>query len=101
VAKIAGMPSQVIALAQRVLQKLEENDINNNIQSILGEGSSDILLPITDTPVMKQVSQLTFFANDAERDAIIDALRKTDLMQMTPLEAMNFLNDLQRKARTY
>lgn len=100
VAKIAGMPPQVIDLARRVLHKLEENDINNNIQSILGEAASSVLVK-EPTVIAMPTSQLTFFASDEAKEALIDELKNVDVMRMTPLEAMNLLSELQRKARTY
>ncbi|MGB3368625.1 MAG: DNA mismatch repair protein MutS [Acidaminobacteraceae bacterium] len=49
VAKLAGIPDKVLKIAYSVLKKLEEHDINNNINSILNDSSSSSVADDTST----------------------------------------------------
>lgn len=80
VAQLAGLPRPVIVRAGEILKTLE------------GEHRVVPGLPADPDP-----SQLQLFA-DAWRHPMVDELRALDLDGMTPLEALNRLADLQRKA---
>ncbi len=72
VAKLAGVPDAVIERAKHCLSELVEN-----------RSAADL-------------SQISFA--DMQADEIRDILKKTDLNVLTPLEALNLLYTLQRKA---
>ena len=78
VAKMAGLPNSVILRASEILnhhiQKTSTNE-NNNIP--------------------KKQNQLTFFQEKELR--LREQLNAIDLNSMTPLEALNFLNDLKKE----
>lgn len=81
VAKLAGLPSAIIKKAKEYLRELEANGI--------------------EPPVMKlsesDEEQISFA--DIGADEVRRILRDTDLNTLTPIEAMNLLFELQRKAR--
>ncbi len=79
VAKLAGIPDSVIERAKICLSELIEQR---------GFVSQSVAVPDDD--------QISF--SDIQADEIRDMLRKTDLNTLTPLEAMNLLFTLQRKA---
>ncbi len=84
VAKLAGLPRPVIQRAQEVLMDLEGNETKRGtrkFRSLRG-----------DRPII----QMTLF--DAQ-PALLEELAKLDIDAISPLEALNKLYELQRKAR--
>ena len=81
VAKLAGVPNSVIDRAKQCLRELVEQ------QGIPAAA------PAASAPASDQIS-----FSDIQADEIREILRKTDLNTLTPLEAMNLLFTLQRKA---
>lgn len=80
VAKLAGLPEAVISKAKGYLKELEADGIS--------------ALPRADAADDGQIS----FA-DVGTDEIRQMLESADLNTLTPLEAMNLLFELQKKAR--
>ena len=88
VAKIAGMVPSVVKRAEQVLKELEANNTGEgvsrpkteNIQTAGGEGAQLSFFQLDD-PVLCQI-----------RDEIINL----DINALTPLEALNKLNDIKR-----
>ena len=85
VAKLAGVPDSVIDRAKHCLDELIENrGIAVLPEDHVRDAAADSL------------SQISFA--DLQADEIRETLRKTDLNTLTPLEALNLLYTLQRKA---
>jgi len=81
VARLAGLPKQVIVRANEIMRQLEQS------------GRQDELLDVGDAATM----QLALF-NEGP-DPIREEIEKADVNTMTPLEALNFLYALQQKAK--
>ncbi|NLM97680.1 MAG: DNA mismatch repair protein MutS [Halanaerobiaceae bacterium] len=96
VAKLAGLPDELIENASLILKQLEKN--KNTIDDTERRESS-----LTDRKNEEKKSQLSLFEEKKEEEyrLIIEKLLSKNIMQMTPLEAMNFLNNLQEEARKY
>ena len=98
VAKLAGLPDEVIDRANRIVTQLCENDIVDLAKNIAVEGQTTggkkQTKPLDDV----DKAQMSFLDTVSD-DAIIDELRNLDISHMTPLEAMNTLNELQVKVR--
>ena len=89
VAKLAGIPNQVINRAKEILLDLEEHDVNNT-----GVRVSDyVQKEVIDNP-----NQLSMF-NSLETE-IMDELRKIDIMEMTPMVSLNKLYELVQKVKS-
>ncbi len=92
VAKLAGIPRPVIDRAKEVLfnlEKLELDDVGAPRLAYRGQARRD-------------KSQLMLFKEDREQERlreIRDVIEGCDLSALTPLEALNFLNDLQARLR--
>ena len=84
VAKLAGVPDSVIDRAKHCLQELIESRGIAALPEEHVRSEEDSL------------SQISFA--DIQADEIRDTLRNTDLNTLTPLEALNLLYTLQRKA---
>lgn len=80
VAKLAGLPEGIINKAKGYLKELE----NSGAGPVFSGGA-------------QEDSQISFA--DVGTDEIGRILRETDLNTLTPIEAMNMLFDLQRKAK--
>jgi DNA mismatch repair protein MutS len=85
VAQLAGLPKSVIHRAQEVLSDLEGDHLPRIPESRKGRR-----LPV---PPPLQVS---FFG---QKPPVLDELLKLDLNSLTPLEALNKLYELQKKAK--
>ena len=90
VAKLAGMASPIVKRAEQVLTELERNNSGNGIsrpsvESITSHDSK---------------SQLSFFQlDDPILCQIRDEILNLDVNNLTPLEALNKLNDIKRIVR--
>jgi DNA mismatch repair protein MutS len=88
VARLAGIPATVIERAKRILYKIEQGDYNPS-------GSPGVVSG--DRPTARGPVQLDLFGRT--EDKLITELTKADISRMTPLEALNFLNELQAKLK--
>lgn len=84
VARMAGVPPEVIARAREILKGLERNGAGRLPEA-------DAALPVA---VRKQKMQLTLF--EAEKHPVLEELEKLELAEMTPVEALMKLDELQR-----
>ena len=92
VAKLAGVPSSVIERARVIVDELSDNDITQRIERV---GAP----PIREASGKKKKdngleNQMTLF-DFMGYDLVIDEIKKLDLSNMTPMEAMNTLYKLQ------
>ena len=89
VARLAGIPAPVIQRAKRILYKIEQGEYNSGQAPGIING---------ETPTAKGPVQLDLFSKTENK--LIEQLTKTDISKMTPLEALNLLNELQIKLKT-
>jgi DNA mismatch repair protein MutS len=78
VAKLAGLPSDVITRARVILSDLEKSGMKDRMQ-ISGEEN------------LKKEEQLSLFSPPEK--IIFDELKSLDISHMTPLQALNILNE--------
>jgi DNA mismatch repair protein MutS len=83
VAKLAGLPHEVIVRAREVLAEHEEAE-----QRLTEQLASDELQP-------RRPAQLTIFTPLSNQ--VVERLRGVDLNQLTPLEALNLLAELKKQ----
>jgi DNA mismatch repair protein MutS len=88
VAQLAGIPRQVVRRAEEVLEDLERKGDARTRRRAMREN-----VPI----VMPQALQLTLFAS--EPDPLVEELKTLAIDELTPLEAISRLYELQRRAR--
>ena len=87
VARLAGVPEPVIVRARKLLEELDEADINQN-------NRRKKLKPVEGQLDLFAASSLT----KAEHD-VLDEIRTLDPSLLTPLDALNKLYNLQKKLR--
>jgi DNA mismatch repair protein MutS len=94
VAKLAGIPHRVIDRAKEVLESLEAEEL-----VVLEESGPDRAKKgghKVKGPIKPSFTQLVLFSDG---DKVTKELSDLDLGNMTPLEALNKLSELQRKAK--
>ncbi len=84
VAQMAGMPREVVDRAREVLMNLEANELRPNRQSGLGRRRRGMQV---------DPNQLSLF-DMLQPSPVEDELKKLDINQLTPLEALIKLNEL-------
>jgi DNA mismatch repair protein MutS len=89
VARLAGIPEKVITRAKKILFNIENGEHNLIGSPVLTEESNDSI---------KEQVQLNLFRKPDQ--FVIEKLQKLDISKMTPLDALNCLNELQEKAKT-
>ncbi|MES2514469.1 MAG: DNA mismatch repair protein MutS [Bacteroidota bacterium] len=102
VARMAGMPKQVVDRANDILKKLEkDHELELTELEITNDGiSTGAVLTANANPKVsnsKNDYQLSFFQlNDPVLEQVKDELIKTDINTLTPVEALMKLNDIKR-----
>jgi DNA mismatch repair protein MutS len=84
VARLAGLPSTVIARAREILQALEQDELSRGGRPSLTGTRTD------------PRRQLGLFQAPAE-DSVRDALAAVDVNRLTPLEALTLIADLKKQ----
>lgn len=101
VARMAGMPKQVVDRANDILKKLEKDHELELSEVELTENNSlnklTTTLPNPKANSTKSDYQLSFFQlNDPVLEQVKDELVKVDINTLTPVEALMKLNDIKR-----
>ena len=86
VAGMAGMPKSVVKRAGQILKKLEDNSSKDNLSK-----------PLEDIGDKREGMQLSFFQlDDPVLKQIRDEIAYLDINNLTPIEALNKLNDIKK-----
>ena len=96
VAKLAGIPDTVISRAKDIVEQLLENDITETVRNISVETGTKKRKEQTLDEV--DLTQMSLF-DTVKDDDIIEELRVVDIGNLTPLEALNKLYELQNKVK--
>ena len=113
VAKLAGVPDSVIQRSKEIAKQLSDTDLNkdtvNSIQvsNMEAKEVSTISKQETEPKIIKEKHQnlsqndnLQFsFIHSLAETEIINDLKTKDISNLTPLEALIYLNDIQKKLR--
>jgi len=88
VARLAGLPKEIILNAENILMSLEkDNELENLKQEKRKEKSKKN---------QKEKKQMALFRSN---DPIISKLEEKDVLDMTPMEAMNFIYELKKELK--
>lgn len=89
VARLAGMPRGIVQRAEQILKKLESDNRRSEVDG--GDSARATLATVDDTPGM----QLSFFQlDDPVLEQVRDEILNIDINRLSPLEALNKLNDI-------
>jgi DNA mismatch repair protein MutS len=89
VARLAGIPPAVILRAKKILYNIEQGNYDSTGSAFLFRKEAD---------VKRGPVQLDLFRQT--ENPVIDMLSTADISRMTPLEALNFLDELQEKLKS-
>jgi DNA mismatch repair protein MutS len=102
VAQLAELPEDLIKRANEILQTFERKE--NSVTAVkMDERQTE-----NDSSVMLEETQLSFFDEPVKKKQaefsskekrVLDNLKELNILDMTPLEALNTLYDLQKKLR--
>ena len=87
VAKMAGMPQSIVKRAEKILVQLEADNRQNG----------DLSKPVGELAAQREGYQLSFFQlDDPVLEQIRDEIKGLDVNNLTPIEALNKLNEIKR-----
>ena len=92
VARLAGLPGEVLTRAKEVLSNLEKKEFNEAGIPNLGQKQE------SPNNKEKKPDQLQLF-REQQNDLLLQELKKIDINGMTPIEALNKLNELKKKIK--
>lgn len=96
VAKLAGVPDNVIQRAKEIVDELVEADVATRIREISVQSSETTKKQKKYDEV--DLAQMSLF-DTVKDDDIIEELKQIDVAQLTPIEALNTLYNLQNKLK--
>ena len=82
VAKLAGIPNDVVASARKILKELEQN--GGVVYGNRADDADDGIMSLTDSVTVR----------------LLDELKIIDINNLTPMEAMQLLDELSKRARS-
>lgn len=86
VAKMAGMPQSIVKRADNILKQLESDNRKNGISK-----------PTQQIATQREGMQLSFFQlDDPVLSQIRDEIKNLDINSLTPIEALNKLNEIRK-----
>jgi DNA mismatch repair protein MutS len=105
VAKLAGVPDSVLLRAGEIVDELSQNDIAEKARTIkastdLGKDKNAIhKTRKSKDEIPDQMSLFDYSGDEVAKEEILMEVKNIDLNKMTPMDAMNFLYMLQKKAK--
>lgn len=86
VAKMAGMPQSIVKRSEKILEQLENDNRQNGIAKPVGEIATQ-----------REGYQLSFFQlDDPVLEQVRDEIKGLDVNNLTPIDALNKLNEIKR-----
>ncbi len=101
VARLAGIPAQVTQKAQQILEELEEAIVEKSIREKLSKKISDDQMGLfsQEGQRAKEALYQTFKSSRFTHPAL-EALKQVDINHLTPLEALQKLDELKKTCRS-
>ena len=97
VAKLAGLPQEVVDKSSHILEDLEENVIDKNIEKTLQDTKKNI--PEAQMDLFENAALIEEFERKTRNlNKIKEDIAQIDINQLTPLEALQKLDELKRKS---
>jgi DNA mismatch repair protein MutS len=99
VARLAGVPRKVIIRAREILANLENMELTPDHKPVLARHreNASILPPGEQTDLFNSGVQLNIM--DAQHAEIVQQLQNLDINDVTPLDALNLIAELKKKAQ--
>ncbi len=96
VARLAGVPDTVISRAKEIVEELVQTDITGRIKDIAVQGHT----PKLNTKKYDEVdlAQMSLF-DTVKDDDVLEEIKNLDVSNLTPIDALNTLYQLQNKLK--
>ena len=91
------MPDMVIDRAKEIVEQLMDNDIIEKVQSIAIDNSRNEKKKVTHYDEV-DLTQMSLFDTVKDED-VLEELKNIDISNLTPLDALNTLYQLQNKLK--
>ena len=98
VARLAGLPSRVVSRAESVLSKLEESRGDTETRRQGDKENSQFV--IRDSQLVAREDRAVYDARVEMWRAVLRQIAAADIANMTPLQALNLLNEMQIKIKS-
>lgn len=98
VARLAGVPSSVTDRAKEIVEELIHADITTRIKDIAAHGSGQEARVRTKKYDEVDLAQISLF-DTVKDDDVITELKNLDISNLTPIDALNTLYQLQNKLK--
>ncbi|MDD3279571.1 MAG: DNA mismatch repair protein MutS, partial [Lachnospiraceae bacterium] len=95
VARLAGVPENVLARAKELVEQLSNADITAAVKDLTGQKKPKVKVPPLDEVDMKQMALF----DTLQDDDIIHEIQELDISNLTPMDALNMLYRLQNKIK--
>ncbi|MEY8446494.1 DNA mismatch repair protein MutS [Enterococcus ratti] len=99
VAKIAGLPSKLLERASKILQTLESDETRHHLAAVeTKQIEAKTTVDQTPSNEQEQTQQLSLFSELSEAEiTVITTLKQMNLLEMTPMDALNQLYELKKQ----
>ena len=94
VAKLAGLPDSLLERSSEILAHLENSTPEMGTQMQMSVTEKD---RVAEEEIKEETEQLSLFGNTQEESAVLQELKALNLLDMTPMDALNSLFQLQKK----
>ena len=91
VARLANLPESVLKRANKILKQLEKTGLSKQTSKIMSNSDA--------TSDVNYGKQIGMFADDTSSIQVLSELRDLVVDRLTPIDALNILNNLQKKLR--
>lgn len=98
VAKLAGVPDQVITRAKELVEELSSADITTRAREIAQQNATVTQRKVVTKPDEVDLNQMTLF-DTVKNEDIIQEIEKLEINEITPMEALNILSRIQGKLK--
>jgi len=99
VARLAGVPRKVIMRAREILGNLENMELTPDHKPVLARHREDVkYLAKVQTDLFSSVQEVQLNIMDTVHGEILSQLQNLDINGLTPIDALNLLSELKKKA---
>ncbi|RXI97931.1 DNA mismatch repair protein MutS [Anaerobacillus alkaliphilus] len=94
VAELAELPEKVISRAKTILASLENQPVISQVKEVDGPVQLSLFMDQSEAPKKQPKPSL-----DDDEKKVLTSLKKLDILNITPIEAIQKLNELQKKLK--
>ncbi len=97
VAKLAGVPEEVLSRARIISDNLENNEMSSMPMTVISAKPEFVKVQGDEPDGPRQLSIFDTLGDETQMDDVLCEIRDTDLSNITPMQAMNLVNKWQKE----